>query len=116
MSGSVFVSATRFTYRSQWQMPFVFWHGLLLRGRWGAIDGAIGMRTGGSVLTRTTYTVSVWTTELHLRRWLESTEHARVMRDYKRHLESASVVGWVTDAFDPHAAWSEGLSRLEPQP
>ena len=111
-SGTVFVSATRFTYRSQLHMPFVFGHGLLLRSRWRTIDGAVGMCTAGSLLTRSTYTVSVWAAEASLNRWLESTHHARLMRDYKGYLESSAAVSWLTDSFHPRTAWSEAMSRL----
>ena len=112
-SGTVFVSATRFTYRRSWHMPFVFAHGMLLRSRWSMIDGAVGMLTGADLPARSTYTLSAWLSEAHLHRWLESPRHARLMRDYRHYLESSSAVTWLAAAFEPRAAWSEALSRLD---
>jgi hypothetical protein len=111
--GAVFVSATRFTYRRMWHMPFVFWHGMALRRRWSEVDGAIGMFTGGSLAERTTYTLSAWSTEPDLARWLRSPEHARLMRDFQPWVTNVTAVSWLAEAFEPRAAWREGLSRLE---
>jgi hypothetical protein len=110
--GTVFVSATRFTYRRFWHMPFVFWHGLALRRQWGRVEGAIGMLTGASLFQRTTYTVSAWTTERDLQRWIGSRYHAHLMKDYRGYVESAGAASWLTEVFEPHAAWREALARL----
>jgi hypothetical protein len=112
-NGAVFVSATRFTYRRLSHMPFVFCHGLLLRRQWDRVDGAIGMFTGASLPERTTYTVSAWTTEADLHRWMGSRYHVRLMKDYRGYLESSRAVSWLEKAFDPNAAWREALARLD---
>jgi hypothetical protein len=91
-----------------WHMPVIFWHGMAMRRRWGEIDGAIGMFTGGSLAERTTYTVSAWSTEADLTRWLRSPGHARLMRDFRAWLADAAAVSWVAEAFEPRAAWTEG--------
>jgi hypothetical protein len=112
IDGVVFVSATRFTYRRSWHMPLVFWSGLRLRSQWSAVPGAVGMFTGGSLPDRTTYTVTAWSSEPDLGRWLRSPQHVRLMRDYKDRLESSAAVSWLSEAFEPRAAWAEGMSRL----
>jgi hypothetical protein len=94
-------------------MPFVFGHGLALRGRWGRVDGAVGIFSAGNLLARTTYTVTAWRSEGDLRRWMASAHHLRLMRDYRSYLESSSSVSWRTDAFEPKTAWREALARLE---
>jgi hypothetical protein len=110
--GAIFVSATRFTYRSHRHMPLVLWHGLALRREWGRVEGAIGMFSGASLLERTTYTVTAWRSEKDLRRWMRSPYHLRLMKDYRGFLESSSAVSWTEEAFEPKAAWREALSRL----
>lgn len=110
--GAIFVSVTRFLYRTYWPMPLVVWHGLRLRRSWGAIEGAVGMFSAADLRARTTYTVSAWTSERALSSWLRSADHVRLMRDFKPHLESVSAASWVTDSFDREAAWREGLSRV----
>jgi hypothetical protein len=111
-ASSTFVSATRFTYRKLWHMPLVFWHGLGLRRQWGSVEGAVGIFSAGSLLERTTYTVTAWRSEQDLRRWMGSAYHRRLMRDYRAYLESSAAVGWRTEAFEPKEAWREALSRL----
>jgi hypothetical protein len=110
--GSVFVIATRFTYRHLWHVPFVVWHGLAMRRHWDRVEGAIGMFSGASLLERTTYTVTVWRTEADLQRWMGSSYHVRLMKDYRGSLESSEAIGWLTEAFEPNEAWREALARL----
>jgi hypothetical protein len=110
--GTVFVSATRFTYRRLWYLPTVFWHGMTLRSRWPEVAGAVGMFTGASLLARTTFTLTAWRGEDDLHRWMRSDYHAGLMRSYRSWLESSSMVSWSTEAFDPESAWTEGLARL----
>ncbi len=93
-------------------MPFVLWHGLRLRRQWSGVPGAVGMFSGASIPDRTTYTVTAWSSEVDLGRWLRSPQHVRLMRDYKAYLESSAAVNWLSDAFEPRAAWAEGMSRL----
>ncbi|HZU82931.1 MAG TPA: hypothetical protein VE987_08450 [Polyangiaceae bacterium] len=112
MRGSIFVSATRFTYRRSWHMPFVLWHGLALRRRWGRVEGAVGLFSAASLLGRTTYTVTAWRSEQELRGWMRSPYHLRLMQDYRGCLESAAAVSWRTERFEPEEAWREAMSRL----
>ena len=77
----------------------------------GHRGGAVGIFVGGSLLQRTTYTVTAWRSERDLRRWMGSAYHGRLMREYRGRIESSAVSGQ-TDAFEPKTAWPEGLSRL----
>jgi hypothetical protein len=111
-SARVFLSATRFTYRSLRSMPAVFAHGLQLRAQWPMVDGAIGMRIAASLRDRTTYTLTVWSSEQDLDRWLVSPYHARLMREFRDRLESSCAVSWTAETFHPREAWTEGMRRL----
>lgn len=110
--GPFFVSATRFTYRHQWHMPLVFWHGLRLRGRWPHVEGAVGISIMADFLGRTTYTVSLWRRADDMRRWLGSPAHAPLMRGYRPRLESSAADGWEVDSFDLEAAWRQALLEV----
>lgn len=110
--GTVFLSATRFCYGHMRHMPFVIWHGLRLRSGWGAVEGAVGMYSGASLRTCTTYTVSAWTSPEALSRWLRSPAHAALMRGFRPHLADSSSLRWTTEQFEPRAAWREGMARL----
>ncbi|MFT3925293.1 MAG: hypothetical protein QM778_22335 [Myxococcales bacterium] len=113
---SVFLSATRFSYRSFLSMPAVLTHGLRLRSQWPTLEGAVGMWTAASLYKRTTYTLTAWSSEQDLARWIMSPYHTRLMRDFRGHLESSCVVSWTapadTASFEPHVAWAEGMQRL----
>lgn len=114
LQGTVFVSATRFTYRHSWHVPLVFWHGLKLRSAWGDIQGAVGVSISSDLLKRTTYTVSVWKSEQALTEWLRSPYHAALMRDYRARLSSSDAASWQTDHFLLGDAWREAMRRLSP--
>jgi hypothetical protein len=110
--GAFMLSATRFTYRNLTDMPGVFWHGLGLRRNWAQIEGAIGVFIGADLLQRTTYTVSAWSDEADLRRWLASPEHARLMRGYGPRLQSSAAVSWTADRLALREIFAAGMARL----
>jgi hypothetical protein len=112
LQAPVLVSATRFTFRRQWYMPIVLWHGLRLRHAWGATPGAVGVSLAVDVLRRTTYTVSVWENQQHLHHWLHSPYHSELTRRYRRRVESSSAAIWQTDHFVLREAWKEAARRL----
>jgi hypothetical protein len=111
--GPLYVSATRFTYRSLGDMPGVFLHGLRLRRGWPTIDGAIGLSIGADLLARTTYTVSAWRSETDLARWVRSPAHARLMGAYRRRMLDSRVVGWHVDRFVLRDAWTKALALFD---
>lgn len=111
-SGPIFVSATRFTFRSIWSMPMVIWHGIALIRTWPTLEGALGVAASIRVSKRTTYTVTAWESETAFRRWLGSPQHRVLMRDYRDKIRSSSAATWMVENFDPLAAWEEAKSRL----
>src|SRR3954453_9414390 len=107
-SGTVVVSATKFTYRRFRDMPAVIVHGWRLRRGWGARPGAVGLITAGEPLRRVTYSLSVWTSEDDLRRFLGSPEHVELVRGYRRRLEASISVLWEeAEPPSPGQAWRE---------
>ena len=68
---------------------------------------------GRASSNRTTYTLTAWRSAEDMGRWLRTPYHARLMRDFAGRLESSAAVGWLTDAFEPRAAWVEGMKRLK---
>ena len=111
-SGPVVVSATKFTYRRLRYMPLVAFHAWRLRRAWRVRPGAVGLITGGEPFNRITYSLSAWTSEDDLRRFLGSPEHVKLVRGFRRRLVGSTSVLWEADAFSPDEAWREGLRRL----
>jgi hypothetical protein len=113
-SGPVVVSATRFEYQRRRDMPLVGLFGWRLRRGWGARPGALGVFVASEPFRLVTYSLSAWTSEDDLRRFLHSPEHVKLVRGYKRHLADSRSVTWETGDFSPEEAWAEGLRRLAP--
>lgn len=108
----VLVSATRFTFRRYWHLPLILWHGTRLRQDWSRIPGAVGMAVAVDLKRRTTYSISVWTSEQDLQRWLRSPYHAALMRGYRGRVESSAASRWQVARFERHGKWDEALRRL----
>ena len=109
----VVVSATRFHYRSVRDLAPVSVHALRLRRGWDARPGAVGLLTGSRPLEAVTYSLSVWTSEEHLRWFLRAPDHAELMRRYRPRLLDVRSVTWETADLRPAELWREGLQRLE---
>jgi hypothetical protein len=112
IGSSMLVVATRFTYKKLWHLPGVFRNGTKLLRSWPGVEGAMGVSAAADVLKRSTYTISVWRSEVDLRRWLGSKDHADLMRRYRSRLESSDMAKWHVDSFDLLTAWRESQRRL----
>jgi hypothetical protein len=112
----VLVSATRFTYRSIWTMPGVFWHGLALRRAWPSFEGSIGVSISGDLQKRSTYTISAWRSEADLRKFISHPAHLTVMKNYRSRMESSSTATWTTEHFTLSEAWRRALTTLTGMP
>jgi hypothetical protein len=106
------VSATRFHYRSVRDLAPVSVHALRLRRGWDGRPGAVGLLTGSQPLKAVTYSLSVWTSEEHLRGFLRAPDHLDLMRRYRPRLLDVQSVVWETADLRPAELWREGLERL----
>lgn len=116
VQGPMVVSATRFTYKSLWYMPGVYWNGLRLRRAWARFPGSIGVSISADMGRRSTYTVSLWRSEQDLKRFVSHPEHLALMRAYRPHMESSSAATWTVESFDLGEAWREARRRLTQMP
>src|SRR5947209_3923118 len=107
------VSATRFVYGRRRYLPLVSYHAWQLRRGWGSRQGAVGLLTGAEALRPVTYSVSLWSREEDLRRFLGAPEHVRLMRDFRARLVESTSVTWSVDRVAPEDAWQEALRRLD---
>jgi hypothetical protein len=116
IAGPMVVSATRFTYKSLWDMPGVYWNGLRLRRAWPRFPGSIGVSISGDMSRRSTYTISLWRSEEDLKRFISHPEHLVLMRAYRPRMESLSSATWVVESFSLGEAWREARRRLTQMP
>jgi len=114
--GPMVVSATRFTYKSRWDMPGVYWNGLRLRRAWARFPGSIGVSIAADMGRRSTYTVSLWRSEEDLRKFVSHPEHLALMRAYRPRMESSSAATWVVESFSLGEAWRRARRLLTQMP
>jgi hypothetical protein len=112
LPGPYFVSATRFTYRRLAYMPGVFWNGLALRAMFPTFVGGVGVSTGGDLLRRSTYTVSVWRSPEDLQAFMAHPAHTALMRSYRARVESARAVTWTAERLALRELWGLAKEKL----
>lgn len=79
----VVVSVTDFALARRRDMPRVVTTGLRLRMGWFAMDGAVGLWLWSLPRERRSGSISVWTGEEHLRRFVALPAHVAIMRRYR---------------------------------
>lgn len=110
-SGPYFISATRFTYDTLRSLTTAMWHGLRLRATWPQVDG-VGLSVMVDVRTRSTYTISVWTSHAELQSWVRTAHHARLMKDCRPRLVDSAYEGWQATTLDLQECWRHALRRI----
>src|SRR5687767_9489394 len=111
-AGPYFVSAARFTYASRTALARVFWEGLRLRSGWSWIPGAVGLSVMADVRTRSTWTISVWTSYADLQAWVRTEQHARLMKAYRARLTDSAYEGWEAASLDLAACWARAMECI----
>lgn len=114
--GPMVVSATRFTYKSLWDLPGVYWNGLRLRRVWPRFPGSIGVSISADMARRSTYTVSLWRSEEDLKKFISHPEHLALMRAYRPRMESVSAATWQVESFSLGEAWRKARQLLSGMP
>jgi hypothetical protein len=79
-NGAVVVSVTEFTARRFRDLPGIWLTGLRLRMGWWALPGAVGLWLWSAPTSARGGSVSVWTSEEHLRGFVGLPLHLAVMR------------------------------------
>jgi hypothetical protein len=97
--GSVLISVTDFTLHGWRDLPRVWVTGMWLRGKWSRMDGAVGMWLWADPLHRRSGSISVWTDEAALRRFVRWPVHVAIMRRY-RDKGTLRATSWPAERFD----------------
>jgi hypothetical protein len=111
LSGPVLVSITDFELHRVRDMPRVYVEGARLRRAWPSIGGALGMWLWMKPLRKRAGSVSVWSSEEDLRRFVRWPRHVAVMRRYRDAGELSST-SWAETGFDAPAVWARAAARL----
>lgn len=96
--GGVIVSVTDFAAAHLRDVPAIALTGMRLRQGWYAMPGAVGLWLWSLPLERRSGSVSVWTSDEDLRRFVTLPAHVAIMRRFKKvgRLRSAT---WRADHF-----------------
>ncbi len=106
------VMASRLELRRYRQVPGFLVAALRLRRLFGRSDGAIRLTLAAAPLRRTFFTLSVWSDQALLDRYVRSDEHARVMKRYGRHLVGSTFESWSLGPDAPHPTLAEALDQF----
>jgi hypothetical protein len=110
-AGPVFVSLTEFKAQSWFDIPAMAWTAVALRAGWYGLPGAVGLYLWTDLSRRCVGSLSVWTDQADLRRWIELPRHVRVMRRYRRRGTTRSA-SWTCETFDRSAIHHDANRRL----
>jgi hypothetical protein len=110
-AGPVLVSLTEFRAHSWRDLPAMGRVALGLRAGWYGLPGAVGLYLWTDVSRRCVGSLSVWTDEAALGRWIALPRHVQVMRRYRRRGATRSAT-WRCEAFDRSTVLDEAKRRL----
>jgi heme-degrading monooxygenase HmoA len=111
-AGPVVVSLTNFTMHTLRDLPGIWRAAIRLRRGWYGLPGAVGLYLWADAPSRQVGSVSVWTNEPDLHRWIGVPLHVAIMRRYRTRgfLRSAK---WFSATVDRTAIRTEAARRLE---
>jgi hypothetical protein len=107
--GAVHVSMNDYLIHRLRDVPRVAREGLRLRRP--EIDGALGLWMAAFRAGRRQVSISVWRTPEDLRRFVQSAEHVRIMREF-RSAGALHTVAWTAERFDRALIWRQAADRL----
>jgi hypothetical protein len=109
--GEILVSVTDFEISRASDLPRVYVEGLRLRRAWSSVSGTLGMWLWAKPLRRRSGSVSVWSSEEDLLRFIRWPRHVEIMRRY-RHAGELTSASWRVERFDAAEIWSRAAGRL----
>ncbi|GAS89708.1 hypothetical protein [Mycolicibacterium brisbanense] len=98
----VVVSVTEYTAQRRRDVPGIAVHGMRMREGWYAMPGAVGLWLWSMPTPGRTGSISVWTDEEALQRFITLPHHVRIMQSYGPRGEVRSTT-WHAESFDPAA-------------
>jgi hypothetical protein len=105
------VSATRTVMHRYRDLPGILRGGSRLLRHWDEHDGGIGVQVAVDLIRRTSWTVSLWTDEEALRRFVRSSRHQATIRPYRSRVTVTGVT-FLSEPFDLEEAWTQAAVQL----
>jgi hypothetical protein len=111
-SGPFAVSYTEFTWKTSLDIPRIYLAAERLRRECAGLDGAVGVALYWQPLRGRGGSVSAWTDEPALRRFVALPYHVEIMRRY-RDRGSLRAIDWRADSFLLRDAFAMGQRALD---
>jgi quinol monooxygenase YgiN len=93
--------------------PRFFTHVQAIRRQLSAATGLVGYALWAKPLSKRYWTLSVWTDEEALARFMRTSPHVDVMRRLRPGMSRTRFVQWPVEGSNVPITWSEALRRLE---
>lgn len=106
------VSFTEFTARRARDLPAIAREGIRLARGWWAMPGAVRVNLWIEPRSRRGGSLSVWTSEADLRRFVALPRHREIMRRYRGRVDVRAAT-WTVDRFSFATALADGRARLD---
>ena len=110
-TGPVVVSLTDFTFARWRDLPGAWLAAMRLRRAWPRLPGAVGLMLWVMPFSRRSGSISIWTSDADLRRFVSWRAHAAIVRRYRSRMSGAHVT-WLSDSPAVDAAAAEGRGRV----
>lgn len=110
-TGPVVVSLTDFTFARWRDLPGAWLAAMRLRRAWPRLPGAVGLMLWVKPLSRRSGSISIWTSDAELRRFVSWREHAVTVRRYRPRMSGTHSM-WRSDHPSLAAAAAEGRRRV----
>jgi hypothetical protein len=111
-TGTLLVSYTEFTWKTPFDVPGIYLAAERLRRECAGLDGAVGVSLHWQPLRGRGGSVSAWTDEAALRRFVSLPFHLEVVRRY-RDRGALRATTWEVDSLDVSAAFAHGQGVLD---
>jgi hypothetical protein len=110
-AGPVHVSMNDYLIHRARDVPRVGLQGLRLRAAWPRTPGALGLWVASSLGGRRQVSVSIWLSPEHLRDFVRSPAHLKIMRDF-RGAGLLHTTAWTAERLDRAEIWLAARDRL----
>jgi len=110
-NGHVTVSLTEFTAHRMRDLPGIAREGIALSRGWWAMPGAIGVVLYVDVLSKIGGSLSIWESEVDLRRFVALPRHTAIMRRYRDRVDVRATT-WTAENFSVTEGMKQRAKRL----
>ncbi|WP_159924862.1 MULTISPECIES: hypothetical protein [Nocardia] len=115
IAGPVFISVTDFLAVTEEDVQEIYKTGMRLGRNWPVMHGAVGLWLWGRPSESRGGSISVWSTEQDMRRFVRWPVHTDIMRKWRGRVRIATD-SWRAARFDAHEVWTRARNTIDQRP